>query len=66
LAVIVGEAREEGLLQSFFGLCDGLVVVLAGAIDDDLKLGAIESGGIHGVKVAFEHAEREGAGFGDE
>jgi hypothetical protein len=54
---MVGEAGEKGLFQDFFGLRDRLVVILAGAIEDDLKAGAIEAGGIHGVQITFEHAE---------
>jgi hypothetical protein len=56
LAVIVGEAGEEGLFQDFFGLCDWVVVILASAIDDDLKFGAIEARGIDSVEISFEHA----------
>jgi hypothetical protein len=66
LAVIVGEAGEEGLFQDFFGLCDWVVVILASAIDDDLKFGAIEARGIDSVEISFEHAWSEGARFGDE
>jgi hypothetical protein len=66
LAEIVGEAGEEGLFQDFFGLDDRLIVILVGAIDDDLETGAIQAGGIYGVEVAFEHAESQDAGFSDE
>jgi hypothetical protein len=45
------------LFQDFFGLDYGIVVVLTGAIDDDLEAGAIEAGGIYRVEVALEHAE---------
>jgi hypothetical protein len=62
----LGEAGEERLFEDFLGLEYGLVVVLRGAIDDDLEAGAIEADGIYGVETTFEHAESEGAGFGDQ
>ena len=54
------------MFQDFFELNYWLVIILASAIDDDLEAGAIEAGGVHGVEIAFEHAESQDAGFSDE